>query len=35
MSLISNGGRSPNTTNRQVLRQVQIVSLCQPALLEA
>jgi D-alanyl-D-alanine carboxypeptidase/D-alanyl-D-alanine-endopeptidase (penicillin-binding protein 4) len=30
VSLISNGAESPNTTIGQVLRQVQIVSLCQP-----
>ena len=30
VSLISNGASSPNTTIGQVLRQVQIVSLCQP-----
>ncbi len=31
VSLISNGAGSPNTTIGQVLRQVQNVSLCQPA----
>lgn len=30
VSLISNGAGSPNTTIGQVLRQAQIVSLCQP-----
>jgi D-alanyl-D-alanine carboxypeptidase/D-alanyl-D-alanine-endopeptidase (penicillin-binding protein 4) len=30
VSLISNGAGSPNTTIGQVLRQVQIISLCQP-----
>ncbi|MCT0231801.1 D-alanyl-D-alanine carboxypeptidase/D-alanyl-D-alanine-endopeptidase [Synechococcus sp. CS-1324] len=30
VSLISNGAGSPNTTIGEVLRQVQIVSLCQP-----
>jgi D-alanyl-D-alanine carboxypeptidase/D-alanyl-D-alanine-endopeptidase (penicillin-binding protein 4) len=30
VSLISNGAGSPNTTIGQVLRQVQIVSLCRP-----